>query len=94
MEWTWRTVSEKNEIKRTKLKSWRRKFAWWPAYDFINRKGYWMQFIWVRATQFHRDENSDYSSQYAYPTGWEIRGGGRQAPNIKECPPNITPSKV
>lgn len=99
MKWSWETAADRRVRRRKKRQQWTRVFAFLPKRDLDTRTTYWLQFVWRRATKFYGQKGIGQYDDPSWPSyatvfAWEYRDGNRDAPFIKECPLNLTPSVV
>jgi len=81
------TAAEKAELYQQSIRQWRRMFALWPKRDLESRTAYWFEYVWVRGVYRKTRHDGEYFER------WEYRGG-KEAPEVKPCPPWMTPTKV
>lgn len=85
MRWKWETNVQKHERFVAKMTSWQRRFAWRVYRDEEAQTSFWLEFVWVK----HRSRDND----GCYPWIATVRGG-RQAPEVKTCPPGTKETAV
>lgn len=92
MKWKWETREQKLKARRERMAQWHRLY---PIFRIIrdheNQTSYWLQPVWRRALEFKG--TSPYYNDYLQVTRWEYREGN-EAPEVKACPPAVTPTIV